>query len=92
MYADLSNVAYHFQETISRFIDQLSNEYSEYIDITEPVQVALYEMKLGLSLIVSGVLHKRYLPNVEQNMENFLVGGYSFFLVILLFIYLFLCH
>lgn len=75
MYADLSNVAYHFQETISRFIDQLSNEYSEYIDITEPVQVALYEMKLGLSLIVSGVLHKRYLPNVEQNMENFLVGG-----------------
>ncbi|KAL8480046.1 hypothetical protein ACS0TY_026830 [Phlomoides rotata] len=69
---EVTKQVHNWQETTSRFIKQLLDEYSEYIDITEPVQVALYEMKLGLSLIVSGVLHKRNLPNGEQNMENFL--------------------
>lgn len=90
-YVDLFNLTFysytfHFQEMTSRFIDRLSNEYSEYIDITEPIQVAIYEMKLGLSLIVSGVLCKRYLPNGEQNMESVLVGRRSLFLLIVLFI------
>lgn len=69
----------HFQEMTSRFIDRLSKEYTEYIDITEPIQVAIYEIKLGLALIVSGVPNKRYLPHGDQNMESVLVGRRSLF-------------
>lgn len=65
----------------SNFIDHLSR-HSEYIDITEPIQVAIYEMKLGLSLIVSDVLCRKYLPNGEQSMESVLVGGRSLFCLI----------
>ncbi|KAK6125035.1 hypothetical protein DH2020_041213 [Rehmannia glutinosa] len=62
----------NWQETTSRFIDRLSNEYSSYMDIIEPVQVSVYEMKLGLSLIVSGVLYKKYLANGEDDINSVL--------------------
>ncbi|KAL0415065.1 UNVERIFIED_CONTAM: Midasin, partial [Sesamum latifolium] len=67
----VTDQVHNWQEITSRFIDRLSNEYSAYIDITEPVQVAIYEMKLGLSLVVSGVLNKRFACE-EQDMESVL--------------------
>ncbi|GFQ03816.1 midasin [Phtheirospermum japonicum] len=60
----------NWQEIISRFIDRISNEYSSYIDIIEPLQVSVYEMKLGLSLIVSGVLHKKYMEKIGEEDMN----------------------
>ncbi|KAL2243207.1 UNVERIFIED_CONTAM: Midasin, partial [Sesamum indicum] len=74
----VTDQVHNWQEITSRFIDRLSNEYSAYIDITEPVQVAIYEMKLGLSLVVSGVLNKRFACG-EQDMESVLVTIYKFF-------------
>ncbi|KAK4479548.1 hypothetical protein RD792_015065 [Penstemon davidsonii] len=71
------NQVQNWQEIMSRFIGRLSNEYSAYIDIIEPVQVAIYEMKLGLSLIVSSVLNKKYLANEEGNMEVVLETIYT---------------
>ncbi|KAH6793247.1 hypothetical protein C2S52_003724 [Perilla frutescens var. hirtella] len=75
---EVTNQVHNWQETISTFIDQLSKDYTEYIDITVPVQVAMYEMKLGLSLIVSGVLYKRYPFNGKQDMESVLSTIYKF--------------
>ncbi|KAK4395085.1 Midasin, partial [Sesamum angolense] len=74
----VTDQVHNWQEITSRFIDRLSNEYSAYIDITEPVQVAIYEMKLGLSLVVSGVLNKRFACE-EQDMESVLATIYKFF-------------
>ncbi|KAL3824480.1 hypothetical protein ACJIZ3_020509 [Penstemon smallii] len=71
------NQVQSWQEIMSRFIGRLSNEYSAYIDIIEPVQVAIYEMKLGLSLIVSSVLNKKYLANEEGNMQVVLETIYT---------------
>lgn len=63
-----------YQETITRFIERLSCEYAAYIDIVQPVQVALYEMKLGLALLLSSALHKRFLDRVGQHdMDKVLV-------------------
>ncbi|KAL3632042.1 hypothetical protein CASFOL_025026 [Castilleja foliolosa] len=63
----------NWQETASRFIDRISVEYLSYNDIIEPVQVSVYEMKLGLSLIVSGVLHKKYMAKIgEEDMDSVL--------------------
>ncbi|XP_010528473.1 PREDICTED: midasin [Tarenaya hassleriana] len=64
-----------WQDTATSFIDRLSNEYSEYIDITQPVQVAVYEMKLGLALIVSGaflenILNKVGIDKADSVMET----------------------
>ncbi|KAL8100236.1 hypothetical protein AgCh_032471 [Apium graveolens] len=55
------------QETITRFIERLSDEYAAYIDIVQPVQVALYEIKLGLALLLSSYLQKRFLDSVGQD-------------------------
>ncbi|KAJ9190362.1 hypothetical protein P3X46_001577 [Hevea brasiliensis] len=55
----------NWQETACCFIKQLSDEYKEYIDIAQPIQVAVYEMKLGLSLILSGALRKKNLNKIE---------------------------
>lgn len=48
----------NWQEIGSRFIEKFSTEYFEYIDLVEPLQVAIYEMKLGLSLILSSTSSK----------------------------------
>ncbi|WVZ15742.1 hypothetical protein V8G54_013308, partial [Vigna mungo] len=53
---DLQQIVDHacgWQETATCFIDRLMDEYAAYIDIIQPIQVAVYEMKLGLSLILS---------------------------------------
>ncbi|XP_057771067.1 midasin isoform X2 [Salvia miltiorrhiza] len=74
---EVTNQVHNWQDMTSHFIHQLS-KYSEYIDITEPVQVAIYEIKLGLSLIISDVLSRRYLPSREQSMESVLSTIHKF--------------
>ncbi|XP_073036075.1 midasin-like isoform X3 [Primulina eburnea] len=68
----------NWQGTTSCFIDRLSNEYSAYLDVIEPVQAALYEMKLGLSFFVPPVLYKECNANGQQNMEQCLGAIYEF--------------
>ncbi|KAF5200410.1 Midasin [Thalictrum thalictroides] len=73
------NKALNWQETASSFINRLSNEYAVYADITQPVQVAVYEMKLGLSLVVSSALQKTFLAKMEESTtERILDSIYSF--------------
>ncbi|KAI3970128.1 hypothetical protein MKW92_029744 [Papaver armeniacum] len=63
----MNNQACNWQETATSFINRLSDEYSSYIDIIQPIQVAVFEMKLGLSLVVSSALQKSFLKKVEQD-------------------------
>lgn len=58
------------QETATSFIDRLSSDYSEYVDLTQPIQVSVYEMKLGLSLSVSGVLLGKVLNKFDIDMVD----------------------
>lgn len=51
---------------MSSFIKQLSEEYAECIDLIQPIQVAVYEMKLGLSLALSSALERDYLEKLEE--------------------------
>ncbi|CAA2972808.1 midasin isoform X1 [Olea europaea subsp. europaea] len=69
----------NWQETALCFIEHLSNVYSSYVDVVQPVQVAIYEMKFGLSLIISSLLYKKYLEEIgEQDMEMVLHTIYAF--------------
>ncbi|KAL7162677.1 hypothetical protein ACSBR2_043041 [Camellia fascicularis] len=75
----ISDQVRNWQETATRFIDRLSNEYSAYVDIIQPVQVAIYEMKLGLSLVLSSAIQKKILDTVGQDdMDIVLETIYSF--------------
>lgn len=47
------------QETTMCFINWLMDEYSAFNDIIQPIQVAVYELKFGLSLVLSSTLEKR---------------------------------
>lgn len=55
------------QATASCFIDRLSEEYGSYVDIIQPIQVAIYEMKLGLALLLSSALQKDFLGRMQEN-------------------------
>lgn len=55
------------QVTATCFVDRLSNEYAAYIDVIQPVQVAVYEMKLGLSLLLSSTMQKKVLYGMGQD-------------------------
>lgn len=46
---------FNTQEMATRFIDRLSDEFTEYLDIIQLIQLAVYEMKLGLSLVLSSL-------------------------------------
>ncbi|KAJ4786530.1 Midasin [Rhynchospora pubera] len=59
------------------FIKQLSEEFSEYIDLIQPIQVAIYEMKLGLSTALSGALERRYLKKAKQENTDAIFGAIS---------------
>ncbi|WOL06186.1 midasin isoform X3 [Canna indica] len=73
------NRACNWQATSSSFIKQLSEEYAEYIDLIQPVQVAIYEMKLGLSLAVSSALERDYLEKLDgEDIHKILAEVYSF--------------
>lgn len=72
-YAD-HNSLWIAQATATSFIDRLSDEYKEYIDLAQPFQVAVYEMKLGLSLVLSFALLKKVLNRIkEDNMDRVMV-------------------
>ncbi|GMI74246.1 MIDASIN 1 [Hibiscus trionum] len=69
----------NWQETASSFIDRLSVEYSEYNDVAQPIQVAVYEMKLGVSLVLLSALQKKFLDRIqEDNIDRVLELIYSF--------------
>ncbi|KAI8544654.1 hypothetical protein RHMOL_Rhmol08G0312700 [Rhododendron molle] len=69
----------NWQETATCFIDQLSNEYAAYVDIIQPVQVAIYEMKLGLSLLQSSTIQKKALYGIGQvDMDRIKETIYSY--------------
>ncbi|OVA06149.1 von Willebrand factor [Macleaya cordata] len=73
------NQVCNWQETAASFVNRLSDEYASYVDIIQPIQVAVYEMKLGLSLVVSSTLQKAFLDKVEEdNMNHVLQTIYSF--------------
>ncbi|CAM8892451.1 unnamed protein product [Rhodiola kirilowii] len=77
-YLDMDKV-HNWQETATSFIERLSNEYSAYADIIQPIQVAVYEMKLGVSLVQSGVKQTKLLKNTgHDNMEKVEEMVYSF--------------
>lgn len=46
------------------------DEYTEYNDIIQPIQVAVYEMKFGLSLVLSSTWEKDYLNKLGQENIN----------------------
>ncbi|KAJ3682433.1 hypothetical protein LUZ60_015006 [Juncus effusus] len=60
-----------WQITSENFIKRLSEEYKEYIDLIQPIQVSIYEMKLGLSAVLSSALEKQYLNKAgEENVDG----------------------
>ncbi|XP_045787692.1 midasin-like [Trifolium pratense] len=59
-----------WQETAMCFINRLTDEYTAYNDIIQPIQVAVYEMKFGLSLVLSSTLEKEYLRKVGHENIN----------------------
>ncbi|AET01690.2 midasin [Medicago truncatula] len=59
-----------WQETAMCFINRLTDEYTAYNDIIQPIQVAVYEMKFGLSLVLSSFLEKEYLRKVGHENIN----------------------
>lgn len=57
------------------FITRLMDEYTSYNDIIQPIQVAVYEMKFGLSLVLSSTLEKEYLKKVgHENINTVMVS------------------
>lgn len=59
--------ACNWQVTSASFIDKLEGEYAEYLDIIRPIEVAVYEMKLGLSIALSSALEREYLKKVHED-------------------------
>lgn len=47
-----------FQEIATGFISRISTDYPEYRDLAQPVQLSVFELKLGLSLMLSAWLQK----------------------------------
>ncbi|CAL4925261.1 unnamed protein product [Urochloa decumbens] len=57
----------NWQITSMKFIKRLTEEYGEYADLIQPIQVAVYEMKLGLAIALSGCLQREYLKKVKED-------------------------
>ncbi|KAK7244729.1 hypothetical protein RIF29_39555 [Crotalaria pallida] len=49
---------------------RIIQKYSAYNGVIQSVQVAVYEMKFGLSLVLSSTLEKEYLNNIGQENIN----------------------
>lgn len=81
----MSYIKFILQEMATDIIKRLSNEYSAYMDVVQPVQTAIYEMKLGLSLVLSGALSEKYLEELGKfDMESVLVLSFiSFYLFLI---------
>jgi midasin len=70
-------VGFGFQNTATCFVDRLSDEYAAYIDLVQPVQVAVYEMKLGSALVMSSVFRKAFFSRLDLDDMD-LVMVFSF--------------
>ncbi|KAJ4774203.1 Midasin [Rhynchospora pubera] len=68
-----------WQITSANFIERLSEEFSEYVDLIQPIQVAIYEMKLGLSAALSGALERQYLKMAKQENTDEIFDAISSF-------------
>ena len=65
---------FELQETTTCFIDRLMDEYAAYNDIIQPIQVVVYEMKFGYSLIVSKYPGKKCFNTLgEENVRYSLI-------------------
>ncbi|AQK86708.1 ribosome export associated1 [Zea mays] len=61
------------------FIKRLTEDYREYVDLIQPIQVAVYEMKLGLAIALSGSLQREYLKKIKEDDINRVLGAiYAF--------------
>uniref|UniRef100_A0ACD5WZY3 Uncharacterized protein n=1 Tax=Avena sativa TaxID=4498 RepID=A0ACD5WZY3_AVESA len=70
---------FNWQITSGNFIKRLTEEYGEYVDLIQPMQVAIYEMKLGLAIALSGSLSREYLKKVkEDDIERVLGAVFAF--------------
>lgn len=74
-----------FQITSANFIKRLSEEFAEYIDLIQPIQVAIYEMKLGLSAALSGALERQYLKMAEEENTDGIFVSVALSLITLFF-------
>ncbi|KAL1318551.1 hypothetical protein AAHE18_15G213600 [Arachis hypogaea] len=70
-FQQVADRARNWQETATHFIDRLTDEYVCFNDIIQPIQVAVYEIKFGLSLILSSSLEKEYLARL--GLENIIL-------------------
>ncbi|CAH9088613.1 unnamed protein product [Cuscuta europaea] len=76
---DMSDQLRNWQETCTRFIERLSEEYADYVDIVQLIQMSIYEMKLGSSLVISNALDRKLLDQLgKQDMDSVLGTIYSF--------------
>ncbi|VFQ98584.1 unnamed protein product [Cuscuta campestris] len=76
---NISDLLQNWQKTSSHFIERLSEEYADYIDIIQPLQASIYEMKLGSSLVFSSASGRKLLEQLgKQDMDSILGTIYSF--------------
>ncbi|KAL9235481.1 hypothetical protein vseg_010237 [Gypsophila vaccaria] len=69
----------NWQVTANQFVDRLSEEYSSYADIIQPIQVAVYEMKLGMALLLTNALQMDFLGRIQGGQVDCIVDAiYSF--------------
>ncbi|KAI4324806.1 hypothetical protein MLD38_030260 [Melastoma candidum] len=59
-----------WQKTSTSFIEHLTRDYPEYLDIIQPIQVSIYEMKLGLSLILSSTFERDWLCKLAEDRSE----------------------
>ncbi|KAG2548684.1 hypothetical protein PVAP13_9KG211085 [Panicum virgatum] len=57
----------NWQITSMNFIKRLTEEYGDYTDLIQPIQVAVYEMKLGLALALSASLQREFLEKIKEH-------------------------
>ncbi|KAK8943576.1 hypothetical protein KSP40_PGU010141 [Platanthera guangdongensis] len=70
---DIVEMANDWQVTSQSFITRLSEDFTEYMDLVQPIQVAVYEMKLGLSLFISGINEREYMSKTGiDKIDNIL--------------------
>uniref|UniRef100_A0A0E0EYL5 Midasin n=1 Tax=Oryza meridionalis TaxID=40149 RepID=A0A0E0EYL5_9ORYZ len=65
----------NWQITSRNFIKRLTEEYVEYVDLIQPIQVAVYEMKLGLAIALSGYLEREYLKKIKEDDIELALGA-----------------
>lgn len=63
----------NWQEISSCFILRLSEEYAPYQDFVQPIQLAIYELKFGMSLAVTAFHQKRFCSRVGVNNMDSIV-------------------